>query len=524
MTFYDVNRAIDKPNLLGSFREGQQYGQAMTAANKERQDNAALRGLAPQIIAGDPGAFDQAAAINPEAAGKYQSAGDAQLRRLKGAMDFIDSAKDPAMKEAYYQQVRPYLARFGREPPATFAEAEPKMEEARARIAMIGQDTGKVFAQKIGQDGYIYNTMADGRMVNTGVKADRQMWLRDQPGIAPGLVGKDGTIMPLAEGGAPTPQQPPMQPGQPQSEEAVAALATQMAQAGMPQDKIDSWVRQQLGAPITVDAGGVGGVPAAAPAQREWTANTPNPYGNATPTGAAAPRPAISPAEQQRLAISEQANQRAAEASQRAAEAAEAAKRGNAPAGFRFKPDGSLEPIPGGPKPAGSAATEGERKAATLLQRLNSSTAQLEQAVKEDPDARGPSVMAEMGRSLPFVGEAAANVINSQQRQRVEAAQLDILDAALTLGTGAAYTREQLQGYRRAFFPQIGDSPETQADKAARLQNVIQAAKIAAGRAASSVGGAGQAAGPRAPAPGTVQDGYRFKGGDPANPASWEQI
>lgn len=34
------------------------------------------------------------------------------------------------------------------------------------------------------------------------------------------------------------------------------------------------------------------------------------------------------------------------------------------------------------------------------------------------------------------------------------------------------------------------------------------------------IGGAGQVQG--GPAPGTMEDGYRFKGGDPANPASWE--
>lgn len=127
--------------------------------------------------------------------------------------------------------------------------------------------------------------------------------------------------------------------------------------------------------------------------------------------------------------------------------------------------------------------TEGERKAATLLQRLTGSLAQLETAVREDPSAASPNLGAEAARRLPFVGEAAANTITPAARQRVEAAQLDILDAALTLGTGAAYTREQLEGYRRSFFPQIGDSDSTIKDKQARLNNVIQAARIAAGRA-----------------------------------------
>jgi hypothetical protein len=69
----------------------------------------------------------------------------------------------------------------------------------------------------------------------------------------------------------------------------------------------------------------------------------------------------------------------------------------------------------------------------------------------------------------------------------VEAAQLDMLDAALTLGTGAAYTREQLEGYRQAYFPAYGDEPGTVADKQARLKNVISAANIAAGKAAKLV-------------------------------------
>lgn len=44
------------------------------------------------------------------------------------------------------------------------------------------------------------------------------------------------------------------------------------------------------------------------------------------------------------------------------------------------------------------------------------------------------------------------------------------------------------------------------------------------------VGGAGeggappQHAGAAGPQPGTVEDGYRFRGGDPANPASWEPV
>jgi len=131
--------------------------------------------------------------------------------------------------------------------------------------------------------------------------------------------------------------------------------------------------------------------------------------------------------------------------------------------------------------------TEGERKAGTLLQRLQGSQAQLAQALLEDPSAAKPSPLAKTLAAIPKVGPDAANMATSPARQRVEAAQLDILDAALTLGTGAAYTREQLEGYRRSYFPQIGDDTKTVADKKVRLDNVIKAAHIAAGPAGAKV-------------------------------------
>jgi hypothetical protein len=158
---------------------------------------------------------------------------------------------------------------------------------------------------------------------------------------------------------------------------------------------------------------------------------------------------------------------------------------GKPPAGYRWKEGGTnLEPIPGGPADKTAAASEGERKAATLLTRLEGSQRQLAAALDENPDAATPGVIA---NSLRAVGaEALANkVATSSERQRVEAAQLDMLDAALTLGTGAAYTREQLEGYRKAYFPQIGDTADTIKDKEARLANIIEAAKISAGRAAT---------------------------------------
>jgi hypothetical protein len=138
--------------------------------------------------------------------------------------------------------------------------------------------------------------------------------------------------------------------------------------------------------------------------------------------------------------------------------------------------------------PASSAkeggATEGERKAATLLQRLQFSESQLTEALVNNPNAAKPGVFSS---AVAMLSTPLANSLTPEARQRVQSAQLDILDAALTLGTGAAYTREQLEGYREAYFPQIGDKPNQIKDKQARLNNVINAAKIAAGKAAKLV-------------------------------------
>ena len=137
-------------------------------------------------------------------------------------------------------------------------------------------------------------------------------------------------------------------------------------------------------------------------------------------------------------------------------------------------------------------ATEGERKAATLLQRLQFSESQLTEALVNNPNAAKPGVFAS---AVAMLSTPLANSLTPEARQRVQSAQLDILDAALTLGTGAAYTREQLEGYRDAYFPQIGDKPNQIKDKQARLNNVISAAKIAAGKAAKLVPPAPAAAG-----------------------------
>ena len=130
--------------------------------------------------------------------------------------------------------------------------------------------------------------------------------------------------------------------------------------------------------------------------------------------------------------------------------------------------------------------SESERKAATLANRMNFSVQQMNQAIGADPTAAMPNTAAEAARFLTRT-DFIANALTPEQRQIVETAQLDVLDAALTLGTGAAYTREQLEGYRKSYFPQLNDNPQTIKSKQARLQNLLDSAEVAAGRAKGSI-------------------------------------
>ncbi|MBB4642374.1 hypothetical protein [Rhizorhapis suberifaciens] len=84
-------------------------------------------------------------------------------------------------------------------------------------------------------------------------------------------------------------------------------------------------------------------------------------------------------------------------------------------------------------------------------------------------------------------GTLLGNYATDEARQRTINAQRDILDAALTLGTGAAYTTEQIDSYRKSYFPQPGDEPGTVKDKTRRLQTMMEAARIKAGAASGLI-------------------------------------
>jgi hypothetical protein len=126
--------------------------------------------------------------------------------------------------------------------------------------------------------------------------------------------------------------------------------------------------------------------------------------------------------------------------------------------------------------------TEGERKAGFMSTILDKNILQMQTALGIDPKAVKPNVPASIVEAVTGP-TLLSRSMTPAQRQIVEDSQLDVLDAALTLRTGAAYTPVQLTAMRATYFPVLGDKPAAIAAKKQRLETLLEGAYIAAGRA-----------------------------------------
>ena len=153
-----------------------------------------------------------------------------------------------------------------------------------------------------------------------------------------------------------------------------------------------------------------------------------------------------------------EANKRAAEAAQREA--------------IRFAQEQEQGP--------GGKATESQQKTLTLLTRIAGGAKDIQDTLAIEPEAQKAGIFETLSRDV--LGEGViTRSIAGPERRIVTDAQSNMLDALLTMGTGAAYNEEQKIANRISYFPQYGDSPREIAIKNQRLQQAIEAARIAAG-------------------------------------------
>lgn len=528
-------------------------------------------------------ALDPAAAAQQEQ--QFASGDDRRLQKLGTAARYLESARlsgDPAKLQGAWNATRPMLAQ--EMPDARFpdqwddATMAPLLYQALAATGGTGIG-GNVQSTYINADGIRMAIMRDGSQRPLG-EAENRLQLRDQPGIAPGAFDpRKGTLAPVNEVGAPRsapasapPAAPPnvtIDPSLPPEIQAdiranpqkwEAASTRGQATGQIEPGNIDlnsrpivrnpdgsiSTVRsmsvnidgQEVLIPTVSDDGrvlsdqdaiaeyqrtgrhlGKFSSPEAATRyaeqlhQSQAAQYVPRAQQAAqpSPTGVAAARPEMNAGETERLRLAQEANRRAEEAANIAAYTRQL---GNAPAGFRFKPDGTLEPIPGGPKPAGATATEDERKASGWVNQARNAFQNMEAALRDDPNANEPGIIESYA---PI--EELRNRSRSDARQRYVNGASSFSEAALRAATGAGVNKEEAEQKIRELTPQRGDTPGVRQQKRSAMEVYLKSLEQRAGRALQAVPGA-----PAGPTAGTVQDGYRFRGGNPADPNSWERI
>jgi len=128
----------------------------------------------------------------------------------------------------------------------------------------------------------------------------------------------------------------------------------------------------------------------------------------------------------------------------------------------------------------GGKPTEAQQKTGTLLTRIKGGFADIQAVRARNPEAQEAGLGETISRGI-FGEGLITRKISGADRRIVTDAQRDVLDALLTLGTGAAYNAEQLEGQTLSYFPQYGDSAEEVQTKNLRLQRLIESAKINAG-------------------------------------------
>lgn len=133
----------------------------------------------------------------------------------------------------------------------------------------------------------------------------------------------------------------------------------------------------------------------------------------------------------------------------------------------------------------GGAPTEGQRTTGFLSSRIADSAKAIDAIDRRNPSAARPGVL-ETAADVVTRGKAT-NLFRDADRQKTVANQLDILDAALTMGTGAAYTQEQLKNYQQVYFPAFTDKAEAVAEKRRKLASLLRAAKIKGGTASPPI-------------------------------------
>lgn len=127
---------------------------------------------------------------------------------------------------------------------------------------------------------------------------------------------------------------------------------------------------------------------------------------------------------------------------------------------------------------------------------------------------------------VPVVG----NYFKSDGYQKAEQAGKEFLQVILRKDTETAITKEEISEYGSVYLPRPGDSAAVLQQKAVSRQRALEALKagmppqaiLQAETTLKNTNAAYPSNG--APQSGMIEDGFRFKGGNPSDPNSWERV
>jgi len=194
------------------------------------------------------------------------------------------------------------------------------------------------------------------------------------------------------------------------------------------------------------------------------------------------------------------------------------------------KRSGKATPITVGGKPleSGKALNEAQGSSVAYGIRMKEANSIVDKLASEGTER------ATVGAGAPYGIGGIINALPSAlgganpQQQQFQQAKLNFITAVLRKESGAAIGQDEYEREDQKYFRQVGDSDAVAAQKKQARQTAIKAMEIQAGPGAKEI----QKFEPRAepsqpisvPKVGAVQDGYKFKGGDPSKPSSWEKL